>query len=99
MRSDANHNPVLPSSLHLCVKGLCFSALQVYLYSFDVFREAGIPTHQLRQVALGTGLCEISTSVACVSPPVFHHSSLYNPLYWRSYVPVQQGGIMNNFSV
>ncbi|XP_062340794.1 solute carrier family 2 member 11, like [Osmerus eperlanus] len=49
-----------------------FSALQlcginaVYLYSFDVFREAGIPAHQLRHVALGTGLCEISVSVACV---------------------------------
>ncbi|XP_036450878.1 solute carrier family 2 member 11, like [Colossoma macropomum] len=37
----------------------------VYLYSFDVFRAAGIPAQNLRYVALGTGLCEISTTVAC----------------------------------
>ncbi|XP_012683801.2 solute carrier family 2 member 11, like [Clupea harengus] len=38
----------------------------VYLYSFDVFSAAGIPNHQLRYVALGTGLCEIVTSITCV---------------------------------
>ncbi|AWP15171.1 putative solute carrier family 2 facilitated glucose transporter member 5-like isoform 2 [Scophthalmus maximus] len=37
----------------------------VYFYSFDVFRAAGIQEGQLRYVALGTGLCEVSTSVAC----------------------------------
>lgn len=40
----------------------------MYFYSFDVFRAAGIQEHQLRYTALGTGLCELSTSVACVSP-------------------------------
>uniref|UniRef100_A0A8C7UXZ7 Solute carrier family 2, facilitated glucose transporter member 5 n=1 Tax=Oncorhynchus mykiss TaxID=8022 RepID=A0A8C7UXZ7_ONCMY len=46
---------------------LQFSGINaVYLYSFDVFRTAGIPTHQLRHVALGTGLCEVSTSLVCV---------------------------------
>ncbi|MGH0151449.1 UNVERIFIED_CONTAM: hypothetical protein FKN15_024099 [Acipenser sinensis] len=37
----------------------------IYLYSFDVFHAAGIPTHQVRYVALGTGLCEIFTSLFC----------------------------------
>uniref|UniRef100_A0A8B9LSZ0 Solute carrier family 2 member 11, like n=1 Tax=Astyanax mexicanus TaxID=7994 RepID=A0A8B9LSZ0_ASTMX len=37
----------------------------VYLYSFDVFRAAGIPDYNLRYAALGTGLCEICTTVAC----------------------------------
>uniref|UniRef100_A0A8C4NNW9 Solute carrier family 2, facilitated glucose transporter member 5 n=1 Tax=Dicentrarchus labrax TaxID=13489 RepID=A0A8C4NNW9_DICLA len=37
----------------------------VYFYSFDVFRAAGIQEHQLRYTALGTGLCELATSVAC----------------------------------
>ncbi|XP_072515124.1 solute carrier family 2 member 11, like [Salminus brasiliensis] len=37
----------------------------VYLYSFDVFRAAGIPAHNLHYAALGTGLCEISTTIAC----------------------------------
>ncbi|XP_034457985.1 solute carrier family 2 member 11, like isoform X2 [Hippoglossus hippoglossus] len=37
----------------------------VYFYSFDIFREAGIQEGQLRYAALGTGLCEVSTSIAC----------------------------------
>ncbi|XP_070408745.1 solute carrier family 2 member 11, like [Nothobranchius furzeri] len=47
-----------------------FAALQlcginaVYFYSFDVLRAAGIPDHKLAYAALGTGLCEVSTSVA-----------------------------------
>lgn len=47
----------------------------MYFYSFDVFRAAGIQEHQLRYTALGTGLCEVSTSVACVSPisEISHH--------------------------
>uniref|UniRef100_A0A4W6C0V5 Solute carrier family 2, facilitated glucose transporter member 5 n=1 Tax=Lates calcarifer TaxID=8187 RepID=A0A4W6C0V5_LATCA len=47
----------------------------VYFYSFDVFRAAGIQEQQLRYAALGTGLCELTTSVACVSPNslISHH--------------------------
>ncbi|XP_069015808.1 solute carrier family 2 member 11, like [Embiotoca jacksoni] len=37
----------------------------VYFYSFEVFRAAGIPEHKLPYAALGTGLCELFTSVAC----------------------------------
>ncbi|CAJ1070779.1 solute carrier family 2 member 11%2C like [Xyrichtys novacula] len=37
----------------------------VYFYSFDVFATAGIQPSQLRYAALGTGLCELCTSVAC----------------------------------
>ncbi|XP_047425401.1 solute carrier family 2 member 11, like isoform X2 [Mugil cephalus] len=37
----------------------------VYFYSFDVFRAAGIPEEKLRFAALGTGLCELCTSLAC----------------------------------
>uniref|UniRef100_A0A3Q3A9J4 Solute carrier family 2, facilitated glucose transporter member 5 n=1 Tax=Kryptolebias marmoratus TaxID=37003 RepID=A0A3Q3A9J4_KRYMA len=52
---------------------IVFIALQlcginaVYFYSFDVLRATGIPEHKLAYAALGTGLCEVSTSVACVS--------------------------------
>ncbi|KAM6984846.1 solute carrier family 2, facilitated glucose transporter member 11-like [Aplochiton taeniatus] len=38
----------------------------VYLYSFDVFRSAGIPAHQLRYASLGTGLCELFSSLFCL---------------------------------
>lgn len=40
---------------------------QVYFYLFEVFRAAGLKEQQLRYAALGTGLCETMTSVACVS--------------------------------
>lgn len=40
---------------------------QVYFYLFEVFSAAGIKERQLRYAALGTGLCETMTSVACVS--------------------------------
>ncbi|XP_063077065.1 solute carrier family 2, facilitated glucose transporter member 11-like [Engraulis encrasicolus] len=35
----------------------------VFLYLFDVLAKAGIPPHQLSYAALGTGLCEVATSV------------------------------------
>ncbi|KAM6901505.1 LOW QUALITY PROTEIN: solute carrier family 2 member 11, like [Lycodopsis pacificus] len=38
---------------------------QMYFYSFDVFREAGIPEHHLRYANMGTGLCELATSAVC----------------------------------
>ncbi|XP_068191383.1 solute carrier family 2 member 11, like [Antennarius striatus] len=37
----------------------------VYFYSFDVLRAAGIQEDQLGHTALGTGLCEVMTSLAC----------------------------------
>ncbi|XP_063055990.1 solute carrier family 2, facilitated glucose transporter member 11-like [Engraulis encrasicolus] len=47
-----------------CMTTLQLSGINaVYLYSFDVFRKANIPPHQLRYAALGTGLCELSTNV------------------------------------
>ncbi|MED6268941.1 hypothetical protein CHARACLAT_027991 [Characodon lateralis] len=50
---------------------IAFTALQlcglnaVYFYSFEVFRAAGIQEQRLAYAALGTGLCEVSTSLAC----------------------------------
>uniref|UniRef100_A0A3Q2CJG0 Solute carrier family 2 member 11, like n=1 Tax=Cyprinodon variegatus TaxID=28743 RepID=A0A3Q2CJG0_CYPVA len=50
---------------------IAFAALQlngisaVYFYSFDVFRAAGIKENKLAYAALGTGLCEVSTSIVC----------------------------------
>ncbi|XP_072228770.1 solute carrier family 2 member 11, like [Leuresthes tenuis] len=49
---------------------VAFSAVQlcgintVYFYSFDVLRAAGIPEQKLAYAVLGTGLCELFTSVA-----------------------------------
>lgn len=66
-------------------------SLQVYLYSFDVFQAAGIAKENLRYAALGTGLCEVSTSIACVShtlPPqsraqIFHLSSKHDVTWFK----------------
>uniref|UniRef100_A0A8C6UWR4 Solute carrier family 2, facilitated glucose transporter member 5 n=1 Tax=Neogobius melanostomus TaxID=47308 RepID=A0A8C6UWR4_9GOBI len=40
----------------------------VYFYSFEVFRQAGIHEEDLRYAALGTGLCELFSSVTLVIP-------------------------------
>ncbi|XP_035248037.1 solute carrier family 2 member 11, like [Anguilla anguilla] len=37
----------------------------VYLYSLEVFVAAGIRPDQVHYAALGTGLCEVTTSLAC----------------------------------
>uniref|UniRef100_A0A665UZL2 Solute carrier family 2, facilitated glucose transporter member 5 n=1 Tax=Echeneis naucrates TaxID=173247 RepID=A0A665UZL2_ECHNA len=37
----------------------------VYFYSLDLFRAAGIHEQHLKYAALGTGLCELCTSVTC----------------------------------
>lgn len=52
---------------------MCGFTPQVYFYSFDVFRAAGIHESQLRYAALGTGLCEFVTSLACVSLSSLRH--------------------------
>lgn len=50
---------------------------QVYFYLFEVFSAAGIKEGQLRYAALGTGLCETMTSVACVSVfPTHDHKNV-----------------------
>lgn len=46
----------------------CDASSQVYFYSFEVLGAAGIPHDKLAYAALGTGLCELITSTACVSP-------------------------------
>ncbi len=54
------------------------TSLQVYFYSTEVFRAAGIPEHQLSYTALGTGLCEVFTSLTSVSPlSLIPHHYLY----------------------
>ncbi|XP_018605415.1 solute carrier family 2 member 11, like [Scleropages formosus] len=37
----------------------------VYLYSFDVFRTAGLQPSQMRYATLGTSICEVMTSMTC----------------------------------
>lgn len=73
-------------SLSLCSHNTTlffFPTPQVYFYSFDVFHAAGIQEDQLSYAALGTGLCELITSFACVSPGSLtsHHVSFqfYGP--------------------
>ncbi|XP_063066432.1 solute carrier family 2 member 11, like [Engraulis encrasicolus] len=49
----------------LCVTLQLCGINAVYLYSFDVFKAAGIPSHLVRYAALGTGLCEVLSSTIC----------------------------------
>lgn len=55
----------------------------MYFYSFDVFRAAGIQEDHLPYTALGTGLCELSTSLTCVglfSLMIYTHFMIYSLL-------------------
>lgn len=40
---------------------------QVTIFSYDIFLRSGIPSDKIRYVTLGQGLCDIFTSVFCVS--------------------------------
>ncbi|XP_036385840.1 solute carrier family 2 member 11, like [Megalops cyprinoides] len=55
----------------------------VYLYSLDVFHAAGIPAEQVRYAALGTGLCEVTTSLACI---MMIESTGKRVLFFRGYM-------------
>lgn len=42
--------------------------LQIYFYSFEVFRTAQFEEGLIPYVSLGVGLCEFVSSILCVSP-------------------------------
>lgn len=70
-RLCGNDAAVFIYSKHLC----SFQALirrppplfQVTIFSYDIFLSSGIPSDKIRYVTLGQGLCDIFTSVFCVS--------------------------------
>lgn len=43
-----------------------FFSSQMYFYAAYVFQEAGIPEDKIPYVVIGTGSCELITSVTCV---------------------------------
>lgn len=55
------------------------SSCQISIFSFDIFQKVGIPKDKIRYVTLGLGVCEIMTSVSCVSEPYFHFRSFVLP--------------------
>lgn len=56
-----------------------FFSSQMYFYAAYVFREAGIPEDTIPYVVIGTGSCELITSVTCVRLSV--HSGDVQPLW------------------
>uniref|UniRef100_A0A8C3VCS4 Solute carrier family 2, facilitated glucose transporter member 5 n=1 Tax=Catharus ustulatus TaxID=91951 RepID=A0A8C3VCS4_CATUS len=63
---------VLSSAMQLCGND------SMYSYAAYVFQEAGIPQDKIPYVVIGTGSCELITSVTCVRLPV--HSGDMQPL-------------------
>lgn len=57
-----NDHSLIKSNQHL-------SPSQISTFSFDIFLKAGIPRDKIRYVTLGLGVCEIITSISCVSNP------------------------------
>lgn len=47
-----------------------FFSSQMYSYAAYVFQEAGIPQDKIPYVVIGTGSCELITSVTCVRLPM-----------------------------
>lgn len=43
---------------------LCF---QIYFYASYVFKESGIPADKIQYVTIGTGACEFTACIVCVS--------------------------------
>ncbi|KAJ3605207.1 hypothetical protein NHX12_027257 [Muraenolepis orangiensis] len=58
----------------------------VYFYSLEVFTAAGIPEDQLRYVALGTGLCEVTASVCCTLLTIALYLQTY--ISWMPYCSI-----------
>uniref|UniRef100_A0A8C9S4D0 Solute carrier family 2 member 9, like 1 n=1 Tax=Scleropages formosus TaxID=113540 RepID=A0A8C9S4D0_SCLFO len=54
------------------ITGLTFTSflmpLQVNVFTFSIFTEAGVPLDKIPYVTLGLGISEVTTSVTCVSP-------------------------------
>lgn len=65
----------LLSSLQSLICGLP-ARFQITIFSYDIFLKSGIPSDKIRYVTLGQGLCEIFTSIFCVSDTVQPYSML-----------------------
>ncbi|PIN88350.1 hypothetical protein AB205_0132200 [Aquarana catesbeiana] len=52
--------------IYQVVMSLFFSP-QMYFYASYIFNEAGIPPEKIPYVVIGTGSCELITSLTCVS--------------------------------
>lgn len=40
---------------------------QITVFSYDILLRSGIPSNKIRYVTVGQGLCDIFTSISCVS--------------------------------
>lgn len=41
--------------------------LQINIFSYDILLRSGVPSNKIRYITVGQGLCEIFTSIVCVS--------------------------------
>lgn len=49
---------------------LVLFVLQIYFYASYVFKEAGISNEKIQYITIGTGTCEFTACIMCVSGPV-----------------------------
>uniref|UniRef100_A0A4W5KGP9 Solute carrier family 2 member 9, like 1 n=1 Tax=Hucho hucho TaxID=62062 RepID=A0A4W5KGP9_9TELE len=65
-----------------CIQFSGITAISVF--SFDIFKEAGIPLDKIRYVTLGIGVSEVLTSITCVSGLLIE-SVGRRPLLWGGF--------------
>lgn len=47
----------------------CVSSSQIYFYASYVFQEAGMSSEKIQYITIGTGTCEFTACIMCVSIP------------------------------
>lgn len=63
--------------MKLCVATNIYSLItQIYFYASYIFQEAGIPVEHIQYATIGTGTCEFTACIVCVSihqEPIHSH--------------------------
>uniref|UniRef100_A0A4W5KVU2 Solute carrier family 2 member 9, like 1 n=1 Tax=Hucho hucho TaxID=62062 RepID=A0A4W5KVU2_9TELE len=79
-----------------CIQFSGITAISVF--SFDIFKEAGIPLDKIRYVTLGIGVSEVLTSITCVSAVLAHkitkHSKTFGEAKFVNKCMVETAGIL-----
>ncbi|KAL6111836.1 uncharacterized protein ACO6RY_08729 [Pungitius sinensis] len=81
LRDSSVRWQLLTMSVVYCVNQLS-GIPAISIFSFDIFKKAGIPTDKIRYVTLGLGISQIITSIFC---GLLIEKSGRRPLFWGGY--------------
>lgn len=70
--------------LHICFNNHSFIT-QIYFYASYIFQEAGISAEHTQYVTIGSGTCEFTACILCVSGQKKLINSYYVNVIWHLY--------------